>query len=119
MEKQLYVYKANVTDIYDGDTITVNIDLGLSTWIHGEKIRLHRIDTPEIRGEERPLGLAARDYLCSLIMDKEIILQTIKDRREKYGRYLGEIWALNSQGEYFNVNDKMIAEGYAKLYIYP
>lgn len=31
MEMTLHHYNANVTDVYDGDTITVEIDLGLST----------------------------------------------------------------------------------------
>lgn len=119
MELQLYTYKANVTDVYDGDTITVDIDLGLSTWIKGEKVRLYRIDTPEIRGDERPQGLIARDYLRSLILDKEIVLQTVKDKREKYGRYLGEIWLLDENGQYININDKLIEEGHAELYMYP
>ena len=119
MELPLYTYKAKVTKVYDGDTITVDIDLGLSTWIHGEKIRFYRIDTPELRGEERPEGLLARDYLRDLILDKEIILQTIKDKRGKYGRYLGEIWLKDENEQYINVNDKMVAEGYAELYVYP
>lgn len=119
MELQLYTYKAKVTAVYDGDTITVDIDLGLSTWIRGEKVRFHRIDTPEIRGSERPEGLVARDYLRSLILDKEIILETIKDKRGKYGRYLGEIWLLDETGQYININDKLVEEGYAEPYIYP
>ena len=119
MELQLYVYKAHVTDVYDGDTCTVDIDLGLHTWIHGEKIRLSRIDAPELRGEEREEGLKSRDYLRSLILDKEIILQTFKDTREKYGRYLGEIWVADENGQYYNINEKMVNEGYADYYNYP
>ena len=49
----LYLYKAHVTDVYDADTITVNVDLGFNTWIHDEKIRLARIDAPEVRGKEK------------------------------------------------------------------
>jgi micrococcal nuclease len=49
MEHKLYHYKARVVDVYDGDTCTVDIDLGLSTWIHGEKLRLYRINAPEVK----------------------------------------------------------------------
>jgi len=119
MEKQAYVYKAHVVRVYDGDTCTVDIDLGLSTWIHGEKIRLHRIDAPEIRGSEREQGLKSRDHLRRLILDRDIILQTIKDRKGKYGRYLGEIWVLDENGNQYNVNDRMMADGYAVEYKYP
>jgi micrococcal nuclease len=118
MDLQLYVYKARVVSVYDGDTCTVNIDLGLHTWIHEEKIRLARINAPEIRGEERQQGLLSRDYLRQLILDRDIILQTIKDNKEKYGRYLGEIWALDDNGEYYNVNDKLVSEGYAIYFQY-
>jgi micrococcal nuclease len=41
MEHTLYNYKAVVTSVYDGDTCTVDIDLGLHTWIRGEKSRLN------------------------------------------------------------------------------
>ena len=116
MEEKLYFYQAKVTEVYDGDTCTVDIDLGLHTWIHSEKIRLARIDAPELRGETREQGLKARDYLMQLILNKEIFIETKKDKKEKYGRYLGEIWALNDQGDYFNVNDKMVKDGYAVPY---
>lgn len=119
MELQFYVYKAHVVSVYDGDTCTVDIDLGLNTWIHNEKIRLHRIDAPEIRGEERERGLKSTEYLRQLILDRDIILQTIKDKKEKYGRYLGEIWVADSAGQYFNVNDEMISQGFAIHYEYP
>jgi len=118
MELQLYVYKAYVVSVYDGDTCTVNIDLGLHTWIHGEKIRLARINAPELRGAEREQGILSRDYLRQLILDREIILNTIKDQKEKYGRYLGEIWVKDDNDVYYNVNDKMVAEGYAVYYDY-
>jgi len=119
MNLQLYVYKAHVVSVYDGDTCTVDIDLGLRTWIRKEKIRLHRIDAPEIRGAEREQGLKSAEYLRQLILDRDIILQTIKDRKEKYGRYLGDIWVLDDSGVYFNVNDKMVSEGFAIYFNYP
>jgi len=112
MELTLYHYRARVTDVYDGDTCTVDLDLGLRTWVKSEKIRLHRIDAKELRGEERAAGLLARDFLRSLILDREIFIETIKDRKGKYGRYLGEIW-LQKDGEWINVNDLMVAEGFA------
>ena len=57
MANQLYFYKAVITSVYDGDTCTVDIDLGLSTWIRGEKVRLYRSNAPELRGAEREAGL--------------------------------------------------------------
>ena len=116
MEEKLYFYKAHVTKVYDGDTCHMDIDLGLHTWIHGQIIRLARIDAPELRKDEREQGLKSRDYLRELILDKDIFLETKKDKKGKYGRYIGEIWILDDQSKYINVNDKMVTEGYAKPY---
>jgi micrococcal nuclease len=113
----LYHYKAHVTAVYDGDTCTVDIDLGLNTWIRGEKVRLNRINAPEMTGTDKPKGTVARDYLRSLVLDKDIMLQTVKDAREKYGRYLGELW-LEVAGQPQNVNDAMVAAGHAKYQSY-
>lgn len=113
MERQLYHYKAIVVDVYDGDTCTVDVDLGLSTWVRGEKIRLYRINAPEVKGASRSKGIKSRDALQKLIKGKEVILQTIKDRKEKFGRYLGEMWVMVGKKEYINVNDWMVNEGLA------
>jgi micrococcal nuclease len=112
MHEYLYNYLAKVVSVYDGDTCTVDIDLGLRTWVHHEKLRLNRINAPEVTGVEKPAGLASRDFLRGLIEGKEIHLQTIKDRQEKYGRYLAEIY-IQQGGEWLNVNDLMVKNGHA------
>jgi len=112
MEEHLYHYRANVTGVYDGDTCTVDIDLGLHIWARSEKIRLHGINAPELRGEERPAGLKSRDFLRSVILNQSILLETIKDRSGKYGRYLGIIW-LSRDGKWINVNDLLVEKGFA------
>lgn len=117
LKANLYHYKAHVTAVYDGDTCTVDIDLGLNTWIRGEKVRLNRINAPEMTGTDKAKGTAARDFLRGLVLDKDIILETIKDAREKYGRYLGEIW-LEAGNQPQNVNDQMVAAGHAKYQSY-
>ena len=53
---ELFTYKTIIHRVYDGDMVTANIDLGFHTWLTGEKLRLCRINTPEIRGPERPQG---------------------------------------------------------------
>ena len=108
MKKTLYHYKAKVTKVYDGDTITVEVDLGLHTFLKDEKIRFNRINAPEVRGSEKVQGIKSRDFLRKLILGKEIILETIKDKSEKYGRYLGEIHLEMRPGRYINVNDYLV-----------
>jgi micrococcal nuclease len=109
----LYHYRAVVQSVYDGDTCTVDIDLGLHSWLHSEKIRLYRINAPEVRGSERQAGLLSRDFLRSQIDGKPVLVQTIKDKKGKYGRYLGEIWLADPSGDLTNVNDMMVNEGFA------
>lgn len=112
MIKQNYIYNAIVQSVYDGDSIRVAIDLGFDTWKMNETIRLYGIDAPEIRGEERPTGLDSKAWFTSKVpVGSKIILQTIRDRKEKYGRYLGIIWF---NGE--NINELMVSEGYAVKY---
>tara|TARA_R110002060_G_scaffold49061_2_gene60052 strand:- start:759 stop:1082 length:324 start_codon:yes stop_codon:yes gene_type:complete len=107
----LYEYKAQVISVYDGDSITVDIDLGFGIFMKGQKIRLLGIDTPEIRGDERPEGLIARDALRARIVGQSIIIKTHKDTKGKYGRWLGEV-ILGSE----NINKWLLTEGYAKPY---
>ena len=103
-----YIYSAFVTSVYDGDTITVDIDLGFGFSFNKMKIRLIGINTPELKGEDKVKGILARDYLRSLILNKEVFIETFKDEKEKYGRYLAIIHL-----DDVNINEKLISEGYA------
>jgi micrococcal nuclease len=73
----MYTYKSKVTKVYDGDTITVEVDLGFS-FKFTNSFRLLRINCPEVRGESREEGLKSRDRLRELIMDKEVIIKLKK-----------------------------------------
>lgn len=114
MQDKLYFYKATVKSVYDGDTCTVDIDLGMKVWIYGEKLRFNRINTPELRGDEREEGIISRDFVRGLIDGKEIFIETTKDKKGKYGRYLAEIWLEDDTGQWINVNDKIVTEGYGE-----
>ncbi len=117
MTNQLYHYKAVVVSVYDGDTLHADLDLGLYTWRKNEKIRLARINAPELRGSEKEKGRASRDYLRSRILGREVLIQTLKDKRGKWGRFLGEIW-LNEKGTWVNINDEMVEKGFAEYVTY-
>lgn len=116
LEAKLYYYQAAVQSVYDGDTITVDIDLGLGVWVHGEKVRLLRINAPELKGDSKALGIKSRERLRSLVDGKQIVIRTHKDDKEKYGRYPAEVWVLDPNGSYINVNDLLLSEGYAVHY---
>ena len=110
----MYEYKAKIIDVYDGDTVTANVELGFNVSME-IKIRLYGIDTPEVRGEEKELGLKSKARLESLILDKTVIIKTYKDKKEKYGRWLADIYE-NKESEK-SVNQILLSEGLAKSYL--
>ncbi len=112
-----FVYAAHVSKVYDGDTITVDLDLGLGITVHGQKLRLYGINTPEVRGEERPRGLVVRDIVRALILDKWVIVRTHRDKTGKYGRWLGTIYVPDAEG-WLNVNQMLVEDGLAELNSY-
>jgi micrococcal nuclease len=108
----------NVTNVVDGDTIDVIIDLGFDI-LFSSRVRLAGIDTPESRTTdkaEKVLGLEAKEYLKKSLKDaKSVIIKTEKmDSSEKYGRILGWVYV---NGETVSLNDKMINDGYAWGYL--
>lgn len=107
-----YIYSGVVLDVYDGDTVTIDVDLGFK--IHfTERFRLFGLNAPEIKGKERPEGLVSATALREWCEGKEILIETIKDKKGKYGRYLAILW-LNG----VNLNERLLAEGLAKPAIY-
>lgn len=115
MKAKLYHYKAFVTKVYDGDTITVDLDLGMRVHLLKKRVRLYGIDTPELRGvsaEIKAKGIAARDWLRDKILNKEIVLRTLKDKKGKYGRLLGILYI-----DGVNLNDLLVEEGHAVVYL--
>jgi len=107
LDMKPYHYNAKITKVYDADTVTAIVDCGFSINLR-IRIRLYGINAPEVRGKERPEGLKSRDYLRSLILDKYVILETIKDKKGKYGRYIGII---HLDGK--NVNELLVENKYA------
>jgi len=113
-----FLYHAKVRSVYDADTCRLDIDLGLGVWVHNESVRLFGINAPEVRGDEKVKGKISRDVLRSWILDKPVIIKTIatnkgKSKKGKYGRYLAVIWAKNTADEWYNVNERLVAEGLA------
>jgi micrococcal nuclease len=110
----MYTYRALVNRIYDGDTITVDIDLGFGVILKDQNLRLLGIDTPEIRGEERPQGLLSRKFVEERIpVGSYIIITTVRDRKEKFGRYLATVFY---GVDMTNLNEELLQNGMAKPY---
>ncbi len=107
---ELYCYRAVVTSVADGDSITANIDLGLGIWAKGQKLRLAGINTPELRGEFKDSAIAAKAFLSEQVLGKEVLLSTVRDKKEKYGRYLVHVYL---PGQPTSINQLLLDLGYA------
>jgi len=110
----LYVYKAKLERVIDGDTVDAMIDLGFDTWVH-KRIRLLGIDAPETRTkdlQEKAEGIKTKERLIDLMDSSggEFVLES--RGVGKYGRCLGIIWI-----EEKNINCLLIEEGLAEKYL--
>ena len=77
----MWEYRGFVRKVYDGDTITVDFDLGFDVLLKNQKIRLLGVDAPEVRRKERQEGLKSRDALRSRIANKWVTIKTEKDKK--------------------------------------
>lgn len=131
-------YSARTLAVTDGDTVTLELDLGL--WIKRvEKLRLHGINAPEMVGASKLDGMKAKNALCRLLagapvdpwtaegspilyeglLDEPLVVQTFKDADDKFGRLLARIYVQRYVDrvvltpEWICVNDELVKLGYA------
>jgi len=112
----MYVYKAKLDRIIDGDTVDAVIDLGFDVSVH-KRIRLAGIDTPESRTrdlEEKKRGLASKARLEELLEGGEFVLES--KEVGKYGRVLGTLIVYPKDNLPLNINETLVKEGYAVEY---
>jgi micrococcal nuclease len=87
----MYQYKAVITNVVDGDTFDMDIDLGFHIHIN-ERVRLLDVDTPEKFGEEKELGLIMKQYAINNFLGKEVIINSEKADvaadTDSFGRWL-------------------------------
>jgi len=110
----MYEYYCTVLKIVDGDTLDVDIDLGFSTTLRKQRIRMHGIDTPESRTrdlEEKARGLLSKEFLqAQCPVGSKVRLYS--HGKGKFGRILGEIYT----GYGDSINKIMCDEGFAVEY---
>jgi micrococcal nuclease len=105
------VFEAKVLHCYDGDTVTIAFPF--KGEFFQKNLRIFGIDTPEIRTKndnEKKLGLQARDYLTTLILNRIVTVHC--NGEDKYGRILGTIFC---DGR--DIGQHMLQKGYAVEYI--
>lgn len=116
---------ATITDVTDGDTITVGI------YGTGYKTRLIGVDTPETVHPSKPvefMGKEASDFTKTQLQDKKVWLEKDVSDTDRYDRLLRYIWLEEPSNienpTYEDVRDKMfngilIRDGYANASTFP
>ena len=149
MNNHIYHYACRILDVYDGDTMTVEIDLGFNLKLT-DKVRLYEVNAPEIRGKSKKKGIEVkmetvyrllgrnedvkkyapipqeiiRDFLKT---PRPFMIQTVqnskkiktwykKEKRGKYGRWLGVIWYKNENDQWQSLNEDLKEMGYEAHY---
>lgn len=74
-----YTYAGRVTAVHDGDTLTVDVDLGFFVH-HITDVRLLGMNAIELAA---PGGVESRDHLATLVLDQPVFLRTVKP--DKFG----------------------------------
>jgi len=109
----VFWYRAKCMHVIDGDTITVATDLGFRlSW--EQRIRLYRINTPELNDPDarlRELAVEARKHVIARIWDQNVILHTFKDSKDKYGRWLAEVYYRTTDGSWTSLNQEILEKG--------
>ena len=135
--KPTYTYNARVKEIHDGDTLTVDWDMGADIFRVNQKLRLYKVNTPELYTivggvkTRSDAGFAARDALVKLItlspvtvrtvygvpsllltVPAPVVMTTVLDKTEKYGRYLATLYVTQGTVQVC-VNTWLVTNGFA------
>jgi len=103
----------DVVRVIDGDTVDVNLQVWLGQYIQ-TRVRLSKIDTPEIRGRcpaEIAKALQAKTVLEQVVKSGKVRLTNIQ-----YGKYGGRIVAHLETDQGVNPGVLLIEKGLARPY---
>lgn len=103
---------ATVSDVVDGDTITLS---------DGSKVRLIGVNTPESTNKTEEYGKEASDYTTTALKGKTVYLQKDVSETDRYGRLLRLVWldiptSVTDENEIREkmFNAKLVLDGYAE-----
>lgn len=114
----MYNYKAKISNVVDGDTFDLDIDLGFNIHIH-ERVRLLGVDCPEKTArngeEEKIAGLLITSWANRNLLDKNVIIESFKGT-DSFGRWLVNMKVdFHDRGNYEDLKTFYDANGYNKL----
>ena len=107
-----YVRNAVVTNVVDGDTLDLDIDLGFGIWA-SRRVRVLGVNAPEMTGKSRCAGQRAKCWVQRWVGESKgfVTVRTHLDKTDSFGRVLAEIWN-GSQ----SLGRELIASGNAVAY---
>jgi endonuclease YncB( thermonuclease family) len=109
-KKDVYIRNATVIRVIDGDTAEFRVDLGCDISINMTS-RFNGINAPET---STAAGKAAKAWLQQkLPPEQPVVVQTTADEKEKYGRYLVDVYM---PGTTTSVNAELVKQGLAVPY---
>ena len=106
--------EVKVNRIVDGDTIVLE---------DGRTLRFLNMDTPETKKPGVSVmcyGPEASKYTTSLLQDRNILIKSDKEDKDRYGRILRFIYFVGADTSSIenSLNAKLVKEGYARSSIY-
>lgn len=115
--KNQYTFSAKLDHVVDGDTLSLNVDLGFFITVN-TKVRLADIDCPPVDTKE---GLEAKAFIEEELKDANLIIETRK--KERYGRYLCYIYYSKEHEDFEGIirngkmiNEELVKKGFANRY---
>lgn len=110
MPAEYFEYRhLSVLKVVDGDTVDIRLDLGFRIYTD-VRLRLYGINAPE---RFTVAGPAAKEYLEGLLAaEPALTLRTFKDRRDGFGRYIGDL-----RGVHGSISRLMVEGGHATRYM--
>lgn len=110
--RPVYVYRAEVLDVHDGDTFKLRVDLGFRCAVTIQ-CRLHGVNCPELN---TPEGKAARAFVASLLgasggagsVYDPVVIESYKDQRS-FERWVCDVWLLDDR----SLADVLVEAGHA------
>ena len=114
-----FAYRVTLLRVVDGDTLDVDIDLGFSMKLAGQRLRLLRVNTPERKGKTKTAGDAAWRFAKEWLGSHGNIM--IRSRKaepghaveDSFGRILAEVFGDNEHGEQACLNSALLDSGHA------
>jgi micrococcal nuclease len=105
MVEPVYIYRAALVRVVDGDTYWLCVQLGFMASVT-VPVRLLHIDVYE---HDTPLGQQATKFVTDLLTGAPLLVQTHKDE-QTFARYLADIWLPTGD----LLSDVLKQKGYAK-----